>query len=128
MIYSLKKPTIKINNKNFRVSYVIVKIGTSLGYKLVGTWINPVNYRSLVSTGLLIATKIKSMRHISTLFFYLVLLFSNVNAQDTSKLKVQGLKITDRQLPLTTSNTEPVIRFRCGYSNLNTEPLIVIDG
>ena len=39
--------------------YVNVKIGASISYKLVGTWKNPVKYRSLVSTGLLIATKIK---------------------------------------------------------------------
>jgi len=39
--------------------YVNVKIGASISYKLVGTWKNPVNCRSLVSTGLLIETKIK---------------------------------------------------------------------
>src|SRR5688572_7719895 len=129
MICSLKRPTNKINNKNFRVSYVIVKIGTSLGYKLVGTWINPVNCRSLVSTGLLIETKIKSMRHISTLFFCLLLLSTAVYAQDSSNLKIQGLKILSRQLPITTPNTEPVIiRIRCGYSNSYAMPLIVIDG
>jgi len=67
MLCSLKRPTIKINNKNFWVSYVIVKIRPSLSYKLVGTWKNPVNYRSLVSTGLLIATKIKFyVKEIST--------------------------------------------------------------
>jgi TonB-dependent SusC/RagA subfamily outer membrane receptor len=70
------------------------------------------------------------MRHISTLFFCLFLLFSAAYAQDSSNLKIQGLKILSRQQPpLTTSNTEPVvIRLRCGYSNLNTEPLIIIDG
>jgi TonB-dependent SusC/RagA subfamily outer membrane receptor len=106
-----------------------VKIEASSSYKLVGTWKNPVNCRSLVSTGLLIETKIKSMRHISTLFFYLVLLFSTVYAQDSSNSKIQGFKILNNQLPLTTSNSEPVvIRIRCLASNLNTEPLIVIDG
>ena len=69
------------------------------------------------------------MRHIFTLFFCLVLLFSTVYAQDSSNLKIQGLKISGRQLPLNPSRTEPlIIRFRCGYSNLETEPLIVIDG
>jgi TonB-dependent SusC/RagA subfamily outer membrane receptor len=106
-----------------------VKIEASSSYKLVGTWKNPVNCRSLVSTGLLIETKIKSMRHISTLFFYLVLLFSTVYAQDSSNSKIQGFKILNNQLPLTTSNSEPVvIRIRCLASNLNTEPLTVIDG
>jgi TonB-dependent SusC/RagA subfamily outer membrane receptor len=70
------------------------------------------------------------MRHISTLFFCLLLLLSTAYAQDSSNLKIQGLKILGRkQLPLTASNTEPVIiRIRCGASNLNTEPLIIIDG
>src|SRR5688572_25022231 len=109
--------------------YVNVKIGASLSYKLVGTWKNPVKYRSLVSTGLLIETKIKSMRHISTLFFCLLLLSTAVYAQDSSNLKIQGLKILSRQLPITTPNTEPVIiRIRCGYSNSCAMPLIVIDG
>jgi len=109
--------------------YVNVKIGASISYKLVGTWKNPVNYRSLVSTGLLIETKIKSMRHISTLFFCLILLFSTSYCQDSSNLKMQGLKILSGQLPLTTSNPGPVIiRLRCGGSGLNPDPLLIIDG
>jgi len=69
------------------------------------------------------------MGRISTLFFHLFLLFTTVNAQDSSNLKVQGLKISHKEPSLSTSNTEPVIiRFRCRASNLNTEPLIVIDG
>lgn len=115
---------LKLARKMVVPIYVNVKIGASISYKLVGTWKNPVNYRSLVSTGLLIATKIKFMRQISTLFFCLILLFSTVNAQDSSNSNIQGLKI-----PGSTSNTEPVIiKLRCGYSNSYTEPLIVIDG
>ncbi len=106
-----------------------MKIEASLSYKLVGTWKNPVNCRSLVSTGLLIETKIKSMRHISTLLLCQILLFSTAYTQDSSNLKIQGLKILSRQFPLTTSNTEPVvIRIRCLSSNLNPDPLLIIDG
>jgi TonB-dependent SusC/RagA subfamily outer membrane receptor len=70
------------------------------------------------------------MRQISTLFFCLILLFTTANAQDSSNLKIQGLKILGRQqLPLTTSNTEPVIiRITCLSSNLNPDPLLFIDG
>ncbi len=69
------------------------------------------------------------MRHTSTLFLCLVLLLTTTNAQDSSNLKTRGLKIQSRQLPSTTSNTEPVtIRLRCGASNLKNEPLIIIDG
>ena len=70
------------------------------------------------------------MRHISTLFFCLVLLFSTVCAQEPSSLKDRGLKILNRQqLPFTISNTEPVtFRIRCLASNLNDEPLLIIDG
>ena len=83
-----------------------------------------------MSTGLLLETKIKSMRHISTLFFCLILLLSAVCAQDSSNLKDRALKILDRQqLPFTTSNTEPVtIRMRCMGTQLNNEPLLIIDG
>ena len=69
------------------------------------------------------------MRHISTLLVCLVLLFSTAYAQDSSDLKIPGLKILSGQLPRTTPNTEPVIiRLRCGVSNFKSEPLIVIDG
>jgi len=129
MIYFLEKPILKISKKNGCSYLCNCESRASLCYKLVGTWKNPVNYRSLVSTGLLIETKIKSMRHISTQFFCLFLLLSTAYAQDSSNLKIQGLKIQGRRLPLSTADTEPVIiRLRCGYSNLHTEPLIVIDG
>ena len=69
------------------------------------------------------------MRHISTLSFSLILLFSTVYAQDSSNLKSQGLKILNRQLPPTTPTTEPVvIRIRCLGSNLSPDPLLIIDG
>jgi TonB-dependent SusC/RagA subfamily outer membrane receptor len=69
------------------------------------------------------------MRHISTLSFILILLFSTVYAQDSSNLKSQGLKILNRQLPPTTPTTEPVvIRIRCLGSNLSPDPLLIIDG
>ena len=69
------------------------------------------------------------MRHISTLSFSLILLFSTVYAQDSSNLKSQGLKILNRQLPPTAPTTEPVvIRIRCLGSNLSPDPLLIIDG
>ena len=52
----------------------------------------------------------------------MVLLSSNVCAQDSLKLKTG-------QNPFTASNTEPVtIRIRCNATNPNTKPLIIIDG
>jgi len=82
-----------------------------------------------VSTGLLIETQIKTMRQISMLFFCLVLLFSTAYTQDSSDLKIHGLKIQSRQLPSTASNTEPVVlRIRCLSSNLSPDPLLIIDG
>jgi TonB-dependent SusC/RagA subfamily outer membrane receptor len=130
MIYSLKRPTTKISNKNFWDSYVIVKIKAS--HKIINELVRgkiQLIDGVLVLQELLIETKIKSMRHISTLSFILILLFSTVYAQDSSNLKSQGLKILNRQLPPTTPTTEPVvIRIRCLGSNLSPDPLLIIDG
>jgi hypothetical protein len=97
-------------------------------FKQVGTWKNPVNYRSLVFTGLLFKNKTKSMRHISTLITYLVFFLSTCYSQDSGYFKTPGLKILNRPLPLTTPNNENVIRFRCGGTPIIDRPLLVIDG
>lgn len=68
------------------------------------------------------------MRQISILFAYLILFLSNVRAQDSSNLKIPGLKILTRSLPLTPSKNEEVVRIRCMSSQLNYRPLFVIDG
>ena len=92
-------------------------------------WKKPVDYRSLVFTGLLIKTKIKCMRQISTLFACLILFLSTVYAQNTGNFKTPGLEILKRSLPLATSNSETVIRRRCSMATpLNDKPLLVIDG
>jgi hypothetical protein len=58
MIYFLEKPILKISKKNGCSYLCNCESRASLSYKLVGTWKNPVNYWSPVSTGLLIETKI----------------------------------------------------------------------
>jgi len=70
------------------------------------------------------------MRHISTLFVCVILLFPIVYAQDSNNLTTQGIRIIGRQIPLNTSNAEPVnIRMRwCMGTQLNDEPLLIIDG
>jgi len=70
------------------------------------------------------------MRHISALFVCVILLFPIVYAQDSNNLKTQGIRIISRQIPLNTSNAEPVnIRMRwCMGTQLNNEPLFIIDG
>lgn len=69
------------------------------------------------------------MSHFFTQFFFLVLLVTTVNAQDSSNLRFPGLKTPGNRPLLSISNTEPVtIRLRCRASNLSKEPLFVIDG
>jgi hypothetical protein len=68
------------------------------------------------------------MRLISTLFACLILLLSTLYAQDSNDLKIPGLKILNRLVPLTTSSCENVIRIRCMATPLNDKPLFVIDG
>lgn len=67
------------------------------------------------------------MRQISTLCACVISFLTTVCAQDAGNLKIPGLKILNRTLPLTTSNSQAVIRIRCMAAPLN-EPLLVIDG
>ena len=69
------------------------------------------------------------MRQISILFACLIAFLSTVYAQGPGNLKTPGLEILKRSLPLTTSNSETVIRRSCGMATLlNDKPLLVIDG
>src|SRR5436190_5146726 len=68
------------------------------------------------------------MRHISTLLACLIFFLSSASAQDSNNFKIAGLKISNRPLPLANSNSENVIRFRCGATSLNVKPLLIIDG
>ena len=68
------------------------------------------------------------MRQISTLFVCVISFLSTVYAQDPGNLKIPGLEVLKRSLPLTTSNGETVIRRKCNATLSNDKPLLVIDG
>ena len=95
-------------------------------FKLVGSWKKPVDYRSLVFTGLLIKTKIEHMRK-TILLLSFITFYVYAFAQDSSKIKSQSLPFFSCCYFPPKEPEMPRIFIRCASPKL-VEPLYVIDG